>query len=74
MPNRDNSVKSDWSAAENERRGLVGDKKLVVLRLLLFCYTSVWHWIKNLNLFIISTEISMGEGDTKMVMSSQSAS
>lgn len=62
MLNQANSVKSDWSALENERRGLVGDKKLVVPRFLLFCNTSVWNRIKNLNLFIIAAEISMGEG------------
>lgn len=62
MLNQANSVKSNWSAVENERRGLVGDKKLVVLRFSLFCNMSVWHGIKNLNLFIIAAEISMGEG------------
>ncbi len=62
MLNQANSVKSDWRAVENERKGLVRDKKLVVLEFSLFCNMSVWHGIKNLNLFIIAAEISMGEG------------
>lgn len=62
MLNQANSVKSDWSAVENERSGLVGDKKPVVLRFSLFCNTSAWHGIKNLNLFIIAAYISMGKG------------